>query len=140
MSEAARSTCPIGLSLDAFGDRWTLLILRDLMFTEKRHFRELLNSEEGIASNVLADRLRRLVEIGVLTRNEDPAHKRKAIYSLTEKGIELMPILVEIGKWGARHFAAAEWPQEAVALAEGGARSLRSAQRRLEKIHLAQAA
>jgi len=102
MSEEPRSYCPINLSLEIFGDSWTLLVLRDLMFGGKRHFRELLQSDEKISTNILADRLARLVEHGVLTKADDPTHKQKAIYSLTEKGIELLPIVVQIGAWGSR--------------------------------------
>lgn len=98
----ARSYCPINLSLEIFGDTWTLLVLRDMMFGGKRHFRELLHSDEKISSNILADRLARLVEHGVLTKADDPTHKQKAIYSLTEKGIALLPIVVQIGAWGSR--------------------------------------
>jgi len=101
-SNEPRSYCPINLSLEIFGDSWTLLVLRDLMFAGKRHFRELLQSEERISSNILAERLARLVEHGVLTKSEDPTHKQKAIYSLTEKGIALLPIVVQIGAWGSR--------------------------------------
>jgi DNA-binding HxlR family transcriptional regulator len=97
-----RSYCPINLSLEIFGDAWTLLVLRDLMFAGKRHFRELLQSDEGISSNILADRLARLLEHGLLTRSDDPTHKQKAIYSLTEKAIALLPIIVQIGAWGSR--------------------------------------
>jgi DNA-binding HxlR family transcriptional regulator len=97
-----RSYCPINLSLEIFGDSWTLLVLRDLMFGGKRHFRELLQSDEGISSNILADRLARLVDRGLLTKSDDPTHKQKAIYSLTEKAISLLPILVQIGAWGSR--------------------------------------
>jgi len=101
-SDEPRSYCPINLSLEIFGDSWTLLVLRDMMFAGKRHFRELLQSEERISSNILADRLARLVEHGVLTKSDDPTHKQKAIYSLTEKGITLLPIVVQIGAWGSR--------------------------------------
>ena len=87
-----RSGCQIKLSLEVFGDRWSLLILRDTMFSGKRHFRELLKSEEGIASNILADRLRKLLGEGMITRADDPSHKQKAIYSLTEKSIALVPV------------------------------------------------
>ena len=97
-----RSHCPINLSLEVFGDSWTLLVLRDMMFAGKRHFRELLQSDEHISSNILADRLARLVEHGVLTRSDDPAHRQKVLYSLTEKGIALLPIVVQIGAWGSR--------------------------------------
>jgi DNA-binding HxlR family transcriptional regulator len=102
MPAQPRSYCPINLSLEIFGDSWTLLVLRDLMFGGKRHFRELLQSDEGISSNILADRLARLVEQGLLTRSEDPTHKQKAIYSLTEKAIALLPVIVQIGAWGSR--------------------------------------
>jgi DNA-binding HxlR family transcriptional regulator len=98
-----RSLCPINLALEAFGDRWTLLIIRDLMFGGKRHFRELLQVDEHISSNILADRLRMLVEQGIVTKTDDPSHKQKAIYSLTEKGIDLLPILAQIGIWGRRY-------------------------------------
>ena len=101
-SERPRSYCPINLSLEIFGDAWTLLVLRDMMFAGKRHFRELLQSDERISSNILADRLARLVEHGVLTKADDPTHKQKAVYSLTEKGITLLPIIVQIGAWGSR--------------------------------------
>lgn len=97
-----RSYCPINLSLEIFGDTWTLLVLRDMMFAGKRHFRELLQSDEHISSNILADRLARLVEQGLLTKADDPTHKQKAIYSLTEKGIALLPVVVQIGAWGSR--------------------------------------
>jgi DNA-binding HxlR family transcriptional regulator len=97
-----RSYCPINLSLEIFGDSWTLLVLRDMMFAGKRHFRELLQSDERISSNILADRLSRLLEHGIVTKSDDPTHKQKAIYALTEKGIELLPIVVQIGAWGSR--------------------------------------
>lgn len=99
-----RSGCPINLTLEVLGDRWSLILIRDIMFGNRRHFRELLTmSNEGIASNILADRLKRLVAHGVLSKRADPTHKQKAVYSLTEKGIELLPILVQMGTWGRRH-------------------------------------
>ena len=99
-----RSGCPINLALEVLGDRWTLIVIRDIMFGNRRHFRELLTrSEEGIASNVLAARLKRLVEAGVLSRSDDPAHRQKWIYSLTEMAIQLVPVLVQLGTWGRRH-------------------------------------
>lgn len=101
-SNAPRSYCPINLSLEIFGDSWTLLVLRDMMFAGKRHFRELLHSDERISSNILADRLAALVDGGLLTKSDDPTHKQKAIYSLTEKAIGLLPIIVQIGAWGSR--------------------------------------
>jgi len=114
-SAEPRSYCPINLSLEIFGDTWTLLVLRDLMFAGKRHFRELLQSDEHISSNILADRLARLVAQGLLTKSDDPTHKQKAIYSLTERSIALLPIVVQIGAWGSR------WVPEAKKL-DGAAR------------------
>lgn len=100
---AHRSGCPINLSLEVFGDRWSLIILRDIVFGGRRRFRELLTqSEEGIASNILADRLKRLMADGLLTRADDPTHKQKAIYSLTEAAIQLVPIMAHLGAWGRR--------------------------------------
>jgi DNA-binding HxlR family transcriptional regulator len=102
-SSGPRSYCPINLSIEIFGDGWSLLVLRDMMFGGKRHFRELLRSDEGISPNILADRLKMLVEAGILSKRDDPSHKQKAIYSLTEKGITLLPIIVQIGAWGSKH-------------------------------------
>ena len=107
-SDKPRSYCPINLSLEIFGDSWTLLVLRDMMFAGKRHFRELMQSDERISSNILADRLTGLVEKGLLTKSDDPTHKQKAIYSLTEKAITLLPIIVQIGAWGSQWVADAK--------------------------------
>jgi DNA-binding HxlR family transcriptional regulator len=102
MELSQRSGCPINLTLELLGDRWSLIVIRDIMFGGRRHFRELITqSEEGIASNVLADRLKRLVENGLLSKRDDPAHKQKAIYSLTEASIDLVPLLIQIGAWAA---------------------------------------
>ncbi len=109
MDTAQRSGCPINLTLEMLGDRWSLIIIRDLMFGNRRHFRELLtHSEEGIASNILADRLKRLTESGLLSRRDDPSHKQKGIYSLTEPSIQLVPLLAQMGAWGRRHTRASE--------------------------------
>lgn len=122
MSEAQRSGCPINLAVEVFGDKWSLLVIRDMMFGNRRHFRELLNlSEEGIASNMLADRLKRLTEQGMITRADDPSHKQKGIYSLTEKAIELVPVFAMIGAWGRRHLPVTpELAIRAQLLDEGG--------------------
>ncbi len=104
MSHPHRSGCPINLTLELLGDRWSLIVLRDVMFGGRRHYRELLNqSEEGIASNVLADRLKRLLANGLLSRVDDPSHKQKGVYSLTEPSIQLVPLLAQMGAWGRRH-------------------------------------
>jgi DNA-binding HxlR family transcriptional regulator len=121
-STTPRSYCPISLSLEIFGDAWTLLVLRDLMFAGKRHFRELLQSDERISSNILADRLGWLVEHGLLTKSDDPTHKQKAIYSLTEKAIALLPIIVQIGAWGSR------WVPDAKKLDEPARKAVRELQ------------
>ncbi|CCH31726.1 helix-turn-helix domain-containing protein [Actinosynnema sp. NPDC047251] len=108
MRKDVRSTCPVNLSLEVFGDRWTLLVLRDVVFGGARHFRELLGGPERISSNILTDRLAALVEHGLLTRAGDPSHKQKVVYSLTERAIQLVPVLVQISAWGARHLPVAE--------------------------------
>ncbi|WIX99114.1 helix-turn-helix domain-containing protein [Amycolatopsis mongoliensis] len=116
-----RSRCPINLSLEIFGDRWTLLVLRDVVFGGARHFRELLGGEERISSNVLADRLAVLVEHGLLTRADDPSHKQKVTYSLTERAIDLVPVLVQLSAWGVRHLPVAdEYAARAEVLTAGG--------------------
>lgn len=104
MARNTRSGCPINLAIELFGDRWTLLILRDIVFADRRHFGELLRgSDERITTSVLSDRLDRLLDAGILTRSDDPTHKQKAIYSLTDSGVDLVPVLATIGNWGARH-------------------------------------
>ncbi|MDN3720533.1 helix-turn-helix domain-containing protein [Roseibium salinum] len=117
-----RSGCPINMTMEIIGDRWSLVVLRDIMFGNRRHFRELLeNSMEGIASNVLAARMKRLVEVGLLSRSDDASHKQKVIYSLTEPAIQLVPVMAVIGGWGCRHLPATrELSVRAQLLEEGG--------------------
>ena len=104
MTDPHRSGCPINLSLEVLGDKWSLLIIRDMMFGDRRHFRALLNrSEEGIASNILADRLSRLTDLGMITSAPDPGHKQRIRLSLTEPAIQLVPVLAHLGAWGRRH-------------------------------------
>lgn len=98
-----RSGCPVGLSLDIVGDRWSLLIVRDLMVRGLRTFKDFRESGERIATNILADRLKKLEGAGVITSHPEPADARKVNYRLTEKGIELAPVLMELLLWGARH-------------------------------------
>ena len=103
-SQEHRSGCPINLAVEVLGDRWSLVVLRDVMFGGRRYFRELLGeSDEGIASNILADRLRRLVANGLLSRSGDPTHRQKIRYSLTEASIQLVPVMAALGSWGRRH-------------------------------------
>ena len=117
-----RSGCPINLATEVLGDKWSLVILRDLMFGDRRYFRELLhNSEEGIASNILADRLQRLVMNGLMSRAPDPTHRQKIRYSLTEPAIQLVPIMAHLGAWGRRHLPVSrELAIRAELLEEGG--------------------
>ena len=109
MQESQRSGCPINLTLEILGDKWSLLIIRDMIFGNKRHFREfLLKSHEGIASNILADRLKRLLQEGIISKADNPAHKQKSVFSLTEKGIELLPVLAQMSAWGLKYLAVSE--------------------------------
>jgi DNA-binding HxlR family transcriptional regulator len=98
-----RSGCPVSISLDLIGDRWSLLIIRDLMVRGYRTFKDFQNSGEGIATNILANRLQRLQRSGIITAEIDEADGRKTNYRLTEKGIDLAPVLLELLIWGARH-------------------------------------
>ncbi|WP_017595501.1 winged helix-turn-helix transcriptional regulator [Nocardiopsis potens] len=117
-----KSGCPINLTVELLGDRWSLVVLRDLMFGGHRRFRGLLgNSVEGIASNVLASRLAKLVEAGLLTRHDDPSHRQKIEYRLTEAAIQLVPVMTELGAWGSRWLPASrELSIRAELLARGG--------------------
>jgi DNA-binding HxlR family transcriptional regulator len=98
-----RSGCPISTALEVLGDSWSLLIVRDLMFKGLHTFNEFLNAGEGIASNILSERLARLMSAGIITRRRDPRDARRHIYQLSEKGIDLAPSLVEIVLWSARY-------------------------------------
>jgi DNA-binding HxlR family transcriptional regulator len=98
-----RSECPLNASVEMLGDRWSLLIIRDMMLRGWRTFKEFLEGYEGIATNILADRLRKLVANGILTAEPDPSDGRRLIYSLTAKGIDLAPVLTEMVLWAAAH-------------------------------------
>ena len=136
--EAHRSGCPINLTLEVLGDRWSLIVIRDIMFGNRRHYRELLNrSVEGIASNVLADRLKMLLQAGLLTKRDDPTHRQKAIYSLTEPAIQLVPLMVQLGAWGRRHTPVSkELSVRAQLLEEGGPRMWKAFMAELRRLHL----
>lgn len=138
MNEPYRSGCPINLTLEVLGDRWSLLVIRDMIFGNRRHFRELLTrSEEGIASNILSDRLKTLVAQGVMTKADDPTHKQKAIYSLTEKGIELLPVLAQMAVWGRKYLPVTEELSiRAQLLEEGGPKLLAEFMDELRELHL----
>jgi DNA-binding HxlR family transcriptional regulator len=103
-----RSHCPVNFGLEAFGDRWALLVLRDIVFRGKRTYGEFLKSEEGFATNILASRLEHLIETGILQRETDEKDGRKDIYSLTEKGLDLIPLLFEMVLWSAKYDSRSE--------------------------------
>jgi DNA-binding HxlR family transcriptional regulator len=98
-----RSGCPLNVSVEMLGDRWSLLILRDMMLRGYETFNEFLYSGEKIATNILVDRLRRLESYGIISSQQDPGDGRKMVYSLTAKGIDLAPVLAEMVLWAARH-------------------------------------
>jgi DNA-binding HxlR family transcriptional regulator len=99
----SRSGCPVSMSLEVFGDRWSLLIVRDLMVRGFRTFQDFTNSGEGIATNILADRLRNLAAAGIIQAEADPQDGRRVNYRLTEKGIDLAPVMLDLLIWGAQH-------------------------------------
>ena len=98
-----RSGCPLNASVEMLGDRWSLLIIRDMMVRGFQTYKEFMESDEGIASNILADRLRKLEAHGIITTEPDPSDGRKLLYLLTAKGIDLAPVLTEMVLWAARH-------------------------------------
>ncbi|HTF22430.1 MAG TPA: helix-turn-helix domain-containing protein [Candidatus Limnocylindria bacterium] len=102
-SPKRRSGCPLNASVEILGDRWSLLIIRDMMLRGFRSYKEFLESYERIATNILADRLRKLVAHGIITTEQDLSDGRKLIYSLTRKGIDLAPVFTEMVLWAAGH-------------------------------------
>lgn len=101
-SDKLRSNCPVNFGLETFGDKWSLLIVRDIVFWGKKTYSDFLRSDEGIATNILATRLEQLEREGILRKEKHPTDKRKDVYSLTEKGMELIPLLVEIVAWSGK--------------------------------------
>src|ERR1700677_2907824 len=102
-STKRRSGCPLNASVEMLGDRWSLLIIRDMMLRGFRTYKEFMECYEGIATNILADRLRKLVAYGIVATEADPSDGRKVIYVLTQKGIDLAPVLTEMVLWAAAH-------------------------------------
>lgn len=98
-----RSNCPINFALESFGDTWSLLIVRDIVYFGKQTYGEFLDSDEAIATNILASRLAELEEKGILVKTPNAHDKRQELYRLTEKGLDLIPILLEMANWGAHH-------------------------------------
>lgn len=134
-----RSGCPINASVEMLGDKWSLVVLRDIIFGDRRTFRKLHGeSEEGIASNVLSSRLRSLVEAGLLTKSPVPGHRQKIDYRLTEAAIQLVPVIALLGGWGARWLegVSPDIGQESLAFAEGGPDAWGPFMARLRRSHL----
>src|SRR5882762_8723511 len=102
-SSRRRSGCPLNASVEILGDRWSLLIIRDMMLRGLRTYKEFLESYERIATNILADRLQKLITHGIIATERDPSDGRKLIYSLTSKGIDLAPVLTEMVLWAGAH-------------------------------------
>src|SRR3954464_11378945 len=100
-----RSDCPVSCSLDIWGDKWSLLIIRDLMFAKECTYGDFLKSDEGIATNILASRLQALEENKLIEKLDHPDSKAKVLYRLTKKGIDLLPILIEIHLWAEKYFS-----------------------------------
>lgn len=99
-----RSDCPISSSLDIWGDKWSLLIVRDLMFSKQCTYGDFLKSPEKIATNILASRLQTLEENELITKSEHPDSKAKVLYKLTQKGIDLLPLMIEINLWAEKYY------------------------------------
>lgn len=111
-----RSGCPISIALETFGDPWSLLIVRDLLFKGRRTFKEFHEAGEGMATNILADRLARLEAAGILRKDRDPSDARRIRYGLTAKGADLAPVLLEMVLWSAKHEKTAAPPGEVRAM------------------------
>lgn len=107
-----RSHCPINFTLEHFGDKWSFLIIRDLMFNGKRHYNEFIEAGEKVSTSVLGDRLKKLEEYGIISKSEDSVKKSRIRYSLTQKGIDLLPILLEMIIWGGEKDSLTESPKE----------------------------
>lgn len=133
-----RSGCPINLATEALGDRWTMVLLRDIIFGDQRSFRSILDtSQEGIATNILGARLRMLVDTGFLTASPDPTHRQRTLYSLTEKAVALVPALVALGAWArAFHATTPEMAAPNKVLSDGGAALQQAFMDELRERHL----
>lgn len=133
-----RSGCPINLSVEVLGDKWSLVVLRDVMFGNLRTYRDLHgHSLEGIATNILAARLRHLEDEGFITAAADPGHKQRTIYSLTEKAIALVPVMAALGSWGVRYQPAdPTFAARSILLEEGGPGMWDAFRAELRHLHL----
>ncbi|GJM14805.1 MAG: hypothetical protein DHS20C13_01320 [Thermodesulfobacteriota bacterium] len=115
MNDGEGKNCPIFFSLEIFGDKWSLLILRDILHFDKQHYNEFLESDEGISTNILADRLKKLESEGIISKEKDPDNKKQFIYSPTKKCLDLLPIILEIAVWGAKYDPETKAPPEEMA-------------------------
>ena len=113
--DECRSCCPLAGALDILGDRWTLLVIRDMLFMGKHEYSEFMSGDEKIATNILADRLKGLVCLDIINFRSHPKHKTKKLYYATQKGKDLLPLLVEMIIWGGTHCPAPDMPRERVA-------------------------
>ena len=111
-----RSNCPINFALETFGDAWSFLIIRDIVYFGKKTYGEFLESEEGIATNILADRLAHLEQNGILIKKTSEGDRRKEEFRLTEKGLDLIPMLLEMASWSAKYDPFTEAPGDWIAL------------------------
>lgn len=114
MTRERRSHCPISFALDVFGDKWSLLILRDLIFKDKSHFEDFAQSDEKISSNILADRLKKLKKDGLIRGSPDKENGRKIVYSPTPKALDLIPMILEIIDWSAKYDSKTAAPRDFV--------------------------
>lgn len=137
MPSPTRSGCAINAAVEVLGDPWAMLVLRDIMFGNRRHFRELVaGSEEGIATNILSSRLKQLVAAGLLVR-EDAGPGQKAPYSLTEAGIQVLPVMVALGNWGLEHCDGEQRLRvRAEVLRDGGSQLVEALMDELRELHL----
>lgn len=111
-TDCRHSGCPIAFTLDVVGDKWSLLIIRDMIFKGRRYFGEFLGANEKIATNILTDRLKKLEDSQIITKTQDPEHQKKYIYELTQRGISLIPVMLEIILWGTKNDPNTTTPKE----------------------------
>ncbi len=132
-----KSNCPQYLALEVIGDKWTLLIIRDMMIGGKRYFGEFLKSKEKIASNILTNRLQSLEKEGIIYKTKDKEHKQKIIYLLTEKGINLFPILMENARWSLKYKSVNKDDAKMVkSILDGGTEKMKLIMEELKITHL----
>ena len=132
-----RSHCPVNYAVEHFGDKWSLLIIRDLMFKGKRHYNEFFESEEKVSTSVLGDRLKQLEESGIISKGQDTVKKSRIKYSLTKKGIDMLPFMVDMISWSGSYDNETEAGDVFLAqVKDGRDYLLKSIKEKLEKEHL----